>query len=774
MSAKLISNTKQVANSEADISSNEVLDWLSRMGLGEVNPFEHLDAGADPDLSKYLVRHDVFRMIWDDSPSLVFAPAGGGKSAFRVRLTYACRVEEDRRRVFPIPYLAPEPTSSSLNDHLAPILKSAAQELLLALVYRPERFEALGEVDRRSVRRVLDQNAPGLLRHYLPQIERAGGPAPLVEAFAPSAARLPAPPDPYDVRALCTAVERMASSRDVPPVTQRFDDMLDLLLEVLDFSAVYLLVDGVDAFLETVSDPSRAVMVLEPLLEQMAAWAEERMYLKAFLPLELRSLLPERLTEEANVATIIWGREGLIDVLHARLRTASQGAFDSLDAVSAPSLRNAEEELLKVAPPVPRELLVLMNRLIEEHVRRRGSRGALEPEDLEAAKREYRCDEPGTEPFCLCRTRPKEGLMSTPPDKLPFDPAKFVDREEPLGLVLEKAGRIADGFSVERRVVIFHGERGAGKTWLLQGLEHRLHRGFSSSFVPHRVTLKEGIEVEAFESEIPRQRPLILLLDDVNEMSESLLKRLQDRVLAPLVQEDDVLIVLTERGRPHYWTAPEFREKADEFDLEPFEPDDTETQIEIQVPRAATKAPIVAARTGGYPWANYVLARYLPDEESGLERCVELFLQDVDEALWPYFRVLSILQAFDETRMRCILPVYPLFASETWNYRACRDKRKALVDTTLAEWQEGKRGYVLDDPLRLVLEALLLRRNLCQWQVLHCAAYRLYKRWSETYEQSRGWWIQEAKYHADKLKGIDYNPEDCPRGEDQEEEENDA
>jgi hypothetical protein len=389
MPANFAPDGQTESHQEVSPTSEKVQDWLALVGLGATNPFEHLDASADPDLSKYLVKHEVFNVIWDDSPSMLFAPAGGGKSAFRVRLTYACRVEEDERRVFPIPYLAPEPTALSLNDHLDDILKSAAQELLLALVYRPVRFEALNEAEQQSVRRVLDQSAPGLLHHYLPQVERAGGLSPLVESFAPAAARLPAPPNPYDVKALCAKLERIQAPSSIPSTSRRFQDMLNLLLTVLDFNAVYLLVDGVDAFMETVSTPRQAVPILKPLLEQMRDWNKQNLHLKCFLPLELRSILPDELTKGAKFATITWGREGLIDVLHARLRTASRGTFDSLDAISAPSLRNAESELLDAVPPIPRELLVLMNRVIEEHVLRAGPTGVLEPEDVKAAKRKY-------------------------------------------------------------------------------------------------------------------------------------------------------------------------------------------------------------------------------------------------------------------------------------------------------------------------------------------------------------------------------------------------
>ncbi len=374
---------------ETSVLEDKVQDWLSQKGLGETNPFVLLDAGADPDLSKYLVKHGVFRAIWQDSPSAIFAPAGGGKSAFRVRLTYACRVEEDERRVFPIPYAAPEPTTTSLDAHFEAILRNAAQELLLSLVYRPARFEALNEDERQSVRRVLDQNAPGLLRHYLPQVERAGGLMPLVEAFDSSAARLPARPSPYKVRALCTALGQIPTVRDVPPAAQRFQDLVDLLLGVLGFEAIYLLVDGVDAFLETTSKLA-GIAVLKPLLEQMPSWEIRRVFLKLFLPWELRGALRKQLTKSAKVAIIDWTPESLIEVLHARLRATSRGKFDSLDAISEPSLRDAEAEILKTIHPIPRELLVLVNRIIVEHIRRTDSSGGLEPQDVKAAQAWYR------------------------------------------------------------------------------------------------------------------------------------------------------------------------------------------------------------------------------------------------------------------------------------------------------------------------------------------------------------------------------------------------
>lgn len=367
--------------------------------------------------------------------------------------------------------------------------------------------------------------------------------------------------------------------------------------------------------------------------------------------------------------------------------------------------------------------------------------------------------------------------MIAVPDRLPYDRDKFVDREEALKIVLHKARRISAGLPVERRVVIFHGQRGSGKSWLLRELERCLR----DHATPHLIDLSECAEVNPLNAQISKtktqmkaeQRPLVLLVDNVSEVSELQLEPLVERVLAPVVQGEDVLIVLVERGRPLYLAAPEFREKSDEFDLKPFEPGDIEEQIKRQVPTAAARMAEIESLGGGYPWSTYILARHLPEKRTALERCVTLFLEDLDGDLRPYFEALSVLRAFDEMRMRPLLRAYsPEFASRTWDYAACRKVRERLVVTMLARWNGDARGYVLDEPLRLVLQAALHEHDLELWGRLHCAAHRLYADWAERYEQSREWWAQEARYHADCLEGAGRSPADCPEEESQEEGEN--
>ena len=384
-------------NSRAGISScqeksitafdKDLNAWLHSVGL-DFNPFTPLEAGADPRLSTYLVDHDVFPLLWGNWPTALFAPSGGGKSAFRVRLAYACRAGQDGRRIFPVVYPLPD-GPLSLDEHLQIISRVAVQELLLELAWRPGWFEKLDTPARREIRRAFDWNAPGLLAHFLPQLRQAGSPAPAVEAFDPSAAHLPNPPTPARVRNLCEALQALpVTTEPAPPLNERFQHLLKVLLSILKREAIYLLIDGVDAYPETIKSPLTALTWLRPLVDQFSTWEVQKLYPKLFLPQELERNLKKsfaRLTSQVKCAKIEWTSERLVELLRFRIQAASGGAFNSLDAISHPSLSQVERTLVAQVPPIPRELLVLTGRLLSEHVRRTGPIGLLEPEDLEAA-----------------------------------------------------------------------------------------------------------------------------------------------------------------------------------------------------------------------------------------------------------------------------------------------------------------------------------------------------------------------------------------------------
>ena len=362
--------------------------------------------------------------------------------------------------------------------------------------------------------------------------------------------------------------------------------------------------------------------------------------------------------------------------------------------------------------------------------------------------------------------------MSDTPDRLTYTHAGFVNCEEALEHVLNRAEVIAFRQLVRNRVVIFYGEQGSGKTWLLHELEYRVQNvGLEVRFVDLKALWQEAREhassaVAAFQAVLDGvARPLTLLIDDIHEASDEALEQLEAQVLAPLAQEKDVLIVLAERGPPHYWETPEFREKSDTFDLEPFEEHHIEEQIEKQVPETEASIDEIERLGGGYPWATWLLAKRLPAPTAPGE-CVSLFLAKVDKDLRPHLEALSGLRAFDETRMEPLLQTYwhnP--GDQTWDYTSCRRLRQRLEATNLVQWDDKKRGYLIHEPLRRVLEESLLARDLHMWTLLHCTSYQLYADWATKYRQSRTWWLQEAQYHSIRLQDADYAPGDCPGSE---------
>jgi hypothetical protein len=379
-------------SSETAEPDEELDAWLQSVGLA-FNPFVLLEAGADSRLSTYLVGHGAFDDLWGDWPAVLFAPAGGGKSAFRVRLAYACRAGEDGRRVFPILYHFPR-GPLSLDKHLQAISRAAAHELLLELAWRPGWFEALDPAARGEMRRVFDWNAPHLLDQLLPQLREEGSPKPIVINYDPSAAHLPNPPSPARVRALCDALQSLPTTAEPPPPPQeRFNHLLHVTFSLLKRKAAYILVDSVDAHPETIHEPATALTWLRPLLDHFSAWEEQAVFPKLFLPKELYNLFKNKngrklltsQTKSAKIVKVEWTPERLADMLQSRVRVASEGEFYSLDAISSPALHRVEQALIAEAMLNPRELLVLAGRVLLEHVRRAGPTGLLEPQDLQKA-----------------------------------------------------------------------------------------------------------------------------------------------------------------------------------------------------------------------------------------------------------------------------------------------------------------------------------------------------------------------------------------------------
>lgn len=388
----------QTTQEGIDVSHTpEALDWLRKEAGLHFDPFRHLDAGSDPYLHRYLVDYEAFPLLWKEQPVFLFAPPGGGKSAFRVRLAAACRAEYEGKRFFPITFLLPSPEVLGAPPDEAAyftfLSRSTAGELLFHLAYRSYRFPRLERPLQRELKTILTENLPSPLEYYLDQLEEAGNLSPLAEAFDPTARDLPIEPLPETLRTFCqTMRRRRRKRRSLPSPQERFNALVQVLLEHLHFEAVFLLVDGADAY---VTQPEAILSLLEPLLRRTLEWAERRIFIKYFLPTEMQDLIEKgfpQLTASVPKVTIEWTTERLAQVLEERLRVASRGMFTSLRGMGTVGLPVDPEAYLaaRVSPLLPREVVYLAGLVLDEHLRRTGPSGWIEPADLEGAIARYR------------------------------------------------------------------------------------------------------------------------------------------------------------------------------------------------------------------------------------------------------------------------------------------------------------------------------------------------------------------------------------------------
>lgn len=399
-----------------DPQKNKLQEWLSRIGLN-LNPFEYIDAGKDPLIPFYLIDHNQFDKVNGDQPSFVFAPAGGGKTAFRVRLARECRAGRNGRRIFPIVYKPTKPGDLNEDKEKAArrqrtdLLSCAAQELFLHLAYYPYALDEMDATLKEAFLQTMSWELDFSIPYYLNQMKETGSLEPLITAFDATARSLPNPPGKEDIIYLNKKLNRYSSTPEKPDDEKRLELLFDLILNQLKFEAIYILVDGVDAFPETANNPEKMLASISWLMDNALIWSQKHVYTKSFLPIETRQRLVETpafrsLTSKSKIIIIRWDADALSEVIQQRLQEASGGKFDSLAAISDRALRasgrSPEEEMIadlrRLRKLNPRSLIRAVNWLFTNHVRDEQVREKLTPQDITAVRewirREYSAKKP--------------------------------------------------------------------------------------------------------------------------------------------------------------------------------------------------------------------------------------------------------------------------------------------------------------------------------------------------------------------------------------------
>jgi len=388
----------------ADSSQEIPIDQLLRSNGLLFDPFVMLEASADPHLSSYFIGHEAFSVAWGDWNSVIFAPAGGGKTALRSRVVQACWVGQETNRPFPITYI-PAYTkwghvTPSREKHIEAITQSGAAYLLLALTHRPHWFLRLGEIEKSAIYKALAWNLPGPIQRYLEPCQRTNSLEPLRAKFSP----IELPPDPPDSKILSEffhSFDASQTNEQRPAALERWNILLDTMLNILKFPGIYIQLDGLDATQEMVDAPQLAAEFFNTLIPFLQDWNTQRIYLKNYIPVEtqepLQKNLPE-LVQRSQITTIEWTPPLLAEMVRRRIYVASEGIYGSLGPLSSPDIRDLEIELAKTVFPLPREMLILTRRVFAQIIERNGQNPKITNADIEAAIQWYQGNTPYNAP----------------------------------------------------------------------------------------------------------------------------------------------------------------------------------------------------------------------------------------------------------------------------------------------------------------------------------------------------------------------------------------
>ena len=344
---------------------------LSAFGFA-FDPFEYLDSTKDVHLQEYLIIPKAVEIALSDQPVAILAQPGGGKSALRI---YTENFYKESRGIrFPVTYV-PDDYSTENDFHFKGITKSLASAAFMYLASYPDLFFALSPTDKQKLKRLLLELPLGLdfnlqtLRdsRFLSDLERTLG--------TPAFSSLPR---------LSRAHHQLARELEdeSPAQPQPLDDDFALLNNVFGARSIHILVDGLDGFIETQS-PQALLAWIEPLLSTLETWEKKNIYLKFFLPMDISDAPALTNLRALRAAALTWDDHLLAEVIRRRVFVASRRTFDSLDAISAPDLRNVELSLarqLGEKEKLPRQIILQCQDLLRNIIQ--SNRTEILPEDL--------------------------------------------------------------------------------------------------------------------------------------------------------------------------------------------------------------------------------------------------------------------------------------------------------------------------------------------------------------------------------------------------------
>jgi hypothetical protein len=358
------------------------------------NPFEHLEASADKRLSQNMVRVGLPPGIARDNTVLVTAPPGGGKTALRIYVAQDCWSRIGVSHPLPVPVVPDQPeilSATTSEEGYRFLLTAVARSLLIGLAHRPQRFLDLDNAGKRFLASVWNALLPSPLARYRRILSTGGGSPRDLADILDRTYRIEGESAPIIIERFCRELEA-AERRDMglqDKYHDLFTQMVELVTHSMEFTNIYLLFDGVDAF------PHEDVTAAAEWCRRAYKWSAEyqNIYPKFFLPDDIGNRFLGFVNEQQETLTVLpltWDEQRLVEIIRTRLEVASDGRVRSLDTIAEPTLSDVERKLVEPLPRLlPREALVMAETLLVKYAKRTGGKAPLSTLDIDAAHRTY-------------------------------------------------------------------------------------------------------------------------------------------------------------------------------------------------------------------------------------------------------------------------------------------------------------------------------------------------------------------------------------------------
>lgn len=347
--------------------------WLDGKGFRS-NPFERWNAETDRDLPSYYIDVGEFdRLQRLKEPCVVLAQQGCGKTAQRQMLAAQYRPLDPSSRWLAVSYTY-----------------AGFEQVLQAVEYDITRVQA-----EHHVEAILCQGLADLAREAKRDVEigqALAAPAVVTQwaayltRFAPHVR--PAV-DLGDVHSL----DALSSSERLAGFTS--------LIHAAGLDACAILVDGLDEFPQTASDPERAVRFIAPLLSTLSLIEQPGLAFKFFMPQQMEpAMLQQRWLrrDRVRVFGITWTTYKIQKMLSQRLVYFSRDdpPCEDLAQLCEEALRSAiNKELARLADGSPRTALMLASELLRAHCRRSPPPGLIARDTWEQVKDRWLAEHSG-------------------------------------------------------------------------------------------------------------------------------------------------------------------------------------------------------------------------------------------------------------------------------------------------------------------------------------------------------------------------------------------